>query len=106
GVHHTGKDEDAGSRGHSSLKGAMDTEICCSKGPLLTATKQKNHADGHIIGSFELTPSANGSMFLTPKARRTNHNDELVTRALANLAGEASYNDLRAAAVALGLPIG
>lgn len=27
GVHHTGKDEDKGSRGHSSLKGAIDAEL-------------------------------------------------------------------------------
>lgn len=104
-VHHTGKDTEAGARGHSSLKAAMDTEIFCGRGPVLTATKQKNHADGHIVGSFDLQ-AVGASMVLVEKARRTNPNDELVTRALAELGGHAHYAQLKSCAESLGLPGG
>lgn len=103
GIHHSGKHEDQGARGHSSLKGAMDTEILCTKGPKLTATKQKNHEDGHIIGSFKLE-SIGPSMVLAPT--KSNPNDELAVRALGMLGGEAHYVRWRRTSTGLGLPLG
>lgn len=47
-VHHTGKDESAGGRGHSSVKGALDTEIevrLSGKTVTVTSRKQKDAAD-------------------------------------------------------------
>lgn len=42
-VHHSGKDVRAGARGHSSLRGAADTEIeVASTGNIVRATKQKD----------------------------------------------------------------
>jgi RecA-family ATPase len=40
-VHHSGKDTAKGSRGHSSLLGAIDTEICVADGEM-TVTKQRD----------------------------------------------------------------
>lgn len=105
GVHHTGKALEQGARGHSSLKGALDTEILCTKGPQLTVTKQKNHPDGHILGTFGLQ-EVGTSLVLQPKDRRTNRNDELAIRALVQLGGEVSHNEWKTAAVSLGLPPG
>lgn len=105
GVHHTGKDEANGARGHSSLKGALDTEILCTKGPMLTVTKQKNHPDGHILGTFQPHPVGD-SMVLLPKTRRTNPNDELAVKALLALGGRATYGDWKDMAVRMGLPAG
>jgi hypothetical protein len=49
-VHHGGKDEARGSRGHSSLKGAADAELKAAKtddgGRVATVTKSKDDADG------------------------------------------------------------
>lgn len=48
-VHHLGKDESRGARGHSSLKGALDTEIeVIARGPvrIATVTKQRDLPDG------------------------------------------------------------
>lgn len=56
-VHHSGKDLTAGSRGHSSLKGAADTELRLegAEGRLtLRAEKQKHHPDGHVIARLAL----------------------------------------------------
>lgn len=55
-VHHMGKDEDRGARGHSSLKGAVDTEIeVIEKGGLhvATVTKQRDMVKGTQF-AFEL----------------------------------------------------
>lgn len=58
-VHHSGKDETRGQRGHSSLLGAVDTELEAAKisGPddasrigQITVTKQKDGEDGVRIG--------------------------------------------------------
>jgi hypothetical protein len=54
GIHHTGKDVARGARGHSSLLGAVDTEIEVSKG-LLTLTKARDMSDRLAIG-FTLKP--------------------------------------------------
>jgi hypothetical protein len=40
-VHHSGKDMAKGSRGHSCLLGAIDTEICVADG-MMTVTKQRD----------------------------------------------------------------
>lgn len=104
-VHHTGKDESKGSRGHTSLKGSLDTEILCTKGPQLTVTKQKNHLDGFILGSFTPTP-VDDSLILSMSNRRTNRNDELAIKALLGFDAPTAHNDWKAAAVALGLPAG
>jgi RecA-family ATPase len=105
GVHHSGKDESAGARGHSSLKGAMDTEIFCTLGPTLTATKQKNHKDGHVIGSYKLT--ANGSSIIAvPTKKRTNRNDEIILSALGGFDTPVRHSELRTASLALGMKAG
>jgi hypothetical protein len=52
-VHHLGKDESRGARGHSLLKAALDTEITAVKlGPTgtLEVTKQRDHPDGQRFG--------------------------------------------------------
>jgi len=58
-VHHSGKDEARGQRGHSSLLGAVDTELEVTKIPnttkderlgQITVTKQKDGEDGFKIG--------------------------------------------------------
>lgn len=105
GAHHTGKAMENGARGHSSLRGALDTEILCVPGPLLTVTKQKNHPDGHILGSFELL-GVNGSMVLSPKDRRTNRNDDTALRALAQYEDGARYEEWKAATISLGMAPG
>lgn len=105
GVHHSGKDEGAGARGHSSFKGAVDTEINVTRGPTMTATKMKNHADGHIIEAFELR-EIGPSMVLIPKARRETANDKLMVAALGQLGGVAQYTEWRDAAEAMGVPKG
>lgn len=57
-VHHSGKDIEKGARGHSSLKAAVDTELCVQRaeeGPAraVKVTKQKELYDGEEFG-FEL----------------------------------------------------
>lgn len=104
-VHHTGKDESKGSRGHTSLKGSLDTEILCTKGPQLTVTKQKNHPDGIILGTF--TPTlVDDSLILSMSNRRTNRNDELAIKALLGFDAPTAHNEWKNAAVSLGLPAG
>ena len=56
-VHHTGKDKTAGSRGHSSFKAAMDTELLVEKDHghvWLKAAKQRDRADGQVIETFQV----------------------------------------------------
>lgn len=58
-VHHSGKDESRGSRGHSSLKGAVDAEISIERsGDVRTMTliKAKDAEDGPVLASFRLKP--------------------------------------------------
>jgi hypothetical protein len=61
-VHHSGKDEAKGLRGHSSLLGAVDTELECQKTSseesterrgILSVTKQKDGEDGYAL-HFEM----------------------------------------------------
>jgi hypothetical protein len=52
-IHHSGKDATRGARGHSSLKGAADTEIEVTKRPdkvsVAKITKQKDGEDGQEL---------------------------------------------------------
>lgn len=104
-VHHAGKNVENGARGHSSLKGAMDTEILCTKGPILTLTKQKNHADGHMVASFEMVARLD-SMILQLKDRPTNRNNDLAIQALVQLGGDVRFGEWKATAVQLGMKAG
>lgn len=57
-VHHSGKDEGRGARGHSLLRAATDTEIEVSKTDhyhVATVTKQRDHMTGEVFG-FRLQP--------------------------------------------------
>ena len=104
GVHHSGKDESAGARGHSSFKGAMDTEINVTKGPRMIATKCKNRADGHVIEDFELV-AVGPSMVLEPKTRKETANDRLAIQALGVL-GTAGHQEWKDFAGSLGMAAG
>lgn len=75
-VHHPGKAEEAGSRGHSSLPGALDTQLEVvgfrhekKRGLILKAEKQKNHEDGHVIARMRLHP-VGPSCVLIPEGDR------------------------------------
>lgn len=59
-VHHTGKDQAAGARGHSSLLGAVDTELELKSAEnilVLSTTKQKENAEQPPM-RFTLIPAA------------------------------------------------
>lgn len=64
-VHHCGKDAAKGSRGHSSLLGAIGTELSLADG-VLTITKQRDGPDGMQFG-VELVEVELG---VTPKGKR------------------------------------
>jgi hypothetical protein len=53
-VHHSGKDESKGARGHSSLRAATDTEILIDN-RTITITKQRDGEDGQKF-AFDLEP--------------------------------------------------
>lgn len=58
-VHHSGKDTAAGARGHSSLLGAVDTELEVKKADgiiTFATTKQKDKPDGDTPTRFVLVP--------------------------------------------------
>jgi hypothetical protein len=61
-VHHTGKDATAGARGHSSLNGAVDTELEVKNGGdgiiTLTSSKQKEAPTGGLPLRLALVPAA------------------------------------------------
>jgi hypothetical protein len=64
-VHHSGKDEAKGSRGHSSLKGATDAEISVKRdGDIRTVTAEKvrDGVDGEVLMTFRLRPVDLGPM--------------------------------------------
>ncbi|MFA7604461.1 MAG: helicase RepA family protein [Novosphingobium sp.] len=64
-VHHSGKDEAKGSRGHSSLKAATDAELSVKRnGDIRTITAQKvrDGADGEVLMTFRLRPVDLGAM--------------------------------------------
>lgn len=109
-IHHTGKDTRLGARGHSSLKGAMDTEILCIKttntgrAVKLKVTKQKNHTDGHTLGTFKLKPVGD-SLVLEISATRRDRNEDVVWQALTPIQ-PATYADWRREAIAAGIALG
>jgi hypothetical protein len=53
-VHHTGKDEAKGARGHSSLLGALDTELFISTEGKIATTKQRDLTEIDCVASFGL----------------------------------------------------
>lgn len=107
-VHHSGKDEARGQRGHSSLLGAVDAElevvkVSADESPervgKLTVTKQKDGEDGYEIGykmatvplsqiDFEKTSLVVDPMPEAPQSapkerkRRTGQNELLALQAL------------------------
>lgn len=78
-VHHSGKDETKGSRGHSSLKAATDAEISVKRDGdvrTITAEKVRDGADGEVLMTFRLASVDLGAMIETdpeadPDERRT-----------------------------------
>ncbi|CUH46448.1 AAA family ATPase [Ruegeria atlantica] len=75
-VHHSGKDADRGMRGHSSLLGAVDTELKCSKaegGRRIEATKQRDGETGiefaFDVSAIEVGTSRSGKNISAPFAR-------------------------------------
>jgi len=89
-IHHSGKDITKGLRGHSSLLGAVDTELEIQRqdsvinsadtsvvgNAILTVTKQKDGADSITVGievvNVEIGESALGFEIITSLAVRTN----------------------------------
>lgn len=64
-VHHSGKDETKGSRGHSSLKAATDAEISVKRDGdvrTVTAEKVRDSADGEVLLTFRLASVDLGPM--------------------------------------------
>lgn len=53
-VHHTGKDESKGARGHSSLLGALDTEIFVRGDGTIETTKQRDLPELETVARFVL----------------------------------------------------
>lgn len=82
-LHHTGKDKTAGSRGHSSLFGALDTELELANADdgivRITTTAQKDQAKAQPL-RFALVP-AGDSLALAPYAGRNHPSDEPTGRA-------------------------
>jgi hypothetical protein len=64
-VHHLGKDESRGARGHTLFKGALDTEITATKSGTagtIEVTKQRDHPDGQRYGfAIEIVPLDDGT---------------------------------------------
>jgi RecA-family ATPase len=71
-VHHLGKDESRGARGHSLLKAALDTEITAVKSGAIgtiEVTKQRDHPEGQRFGfTIEMVELGDGksSCVVTP----------------------------------------
>lgn len=60
-VHHSGKDETKGSRGHSSLRAACDFELSIKRdgdARTITLEKSRDGEDGIAIGTYALLPAA------------------------------------------------
>ncbi|HMM76977.1 MAG TPA: AAA family ATPase [Gammaproteobacteria bacterium] len=88
-IHHSGKDAEKGARGHSSLKGGIDTEIrVTANGTRHTATitKQRDEAAGD---AFDFT--------LRPYVLGKTADGEEVTACLVEELGEATAKQSRAA---------
>jgi AAA domain len=99
-LHHLGKDESRGARGHSLLKAALDTEITVSttgRVGFMEVTKQRDYPHGEIFGfaskSVDLGDGKTSFVVVpgdVPKKRptrqRLNPKHELARRALSVLA--------------------
>lgn len=60
-IHHTGKDENRGARGHSSLLGALDTEILVKSNGQIESTKQRDLPELETVAAFVLLDRGIGS---------------------------------------------
>ncbi|MBX3704610.1 MAG: AAA family ATPase [Steroidobacteraceae bacterium] len=78
-IHHSGKDESKGSRGHSSLKAATDAEVSVRRDGdvrTVTAEKVRDGEDGEVLMTFRLGVVDLGAMIdvdpdADPAERRT-----------------------------------
>ncbi len=64
-IHHAGKDESRGSRGHSSLKAACDAELSVKRDSdtrCVTVEKCRDGADGEVLLNFTLSAVDLGAM--------------------------------------------
>lgn len=129
-IHHSGKDESKGSRGHSSLKAAADAEVSVKRdGDIRTVTAEKvrDGADGEVLMTFRLLSVDLGAMSDTdpdadPGERRTScvvepaeatapagkvrlsDTDEIALRALRELCAETDDRTEHTSIHAAGLP--
>lgn len=91
-VHHSGKNLDAGARGHTALLGAADTVLRVTSTERilqLDQEKQKHHDLGHRQ-TYRLVTIAN-SVALEPYARSAN--DDITTKALTTLEALAGIEE-------------
>jgi hypothetical protein len=93
-IHHTGKDDAKGARGHSLLKAAADTEIEISKNSVTnigtaTVAKQRDHAGGDVFGfslhQVEIGQDADGlpitsCVAIEAEASKQSGSDQRLTR--------------------------
>jgi hypothetical protein len=78
-VHHSGKNEERGGRGHSSLKAATDAEISVKRdgdNRIVTAEKVRDGEDGEVLLTFrlqqvDLGPLSDHDPDADPEERRT-----------------------------------
>lgn len=83
-VHHSGKDTSAGSRGHSSLLGAVHTELEVKNGGdgiiTLATTKQKDHADTAMPWRFVLQPAEDSVVLMPYRGQSTGDLETISTK--------------------------
>ena len=82
-IHHTGKDESAGARGSSALRGAVDTEVEARgdhENLALTVRKQRNGPDGPV-GRFHLKPVGD-SCVIAPRGHEPDDLKDAATLAM------------------------
>lgn len=84
-VHHTGKDVSAGSRGHSSLKGALDTEVELSAVDERLTVKVPKQKDGPEPKPLHLTRIPSGDSCVLVPTTRGDDDGELGAGAAATL---------------------
>lgn len=113
GVHHAGKDLAAGSRGHTSLRGALDHEFECTGSKVkgvqhvtVKVTKQKNHEDGYTLARLRLEKVANSRVLVddsdTPVGQTLTPKELEALAALAETNGRGlSFSEWKSAS---GLP--
>lgn len=87
-VHHTGKNIEAGARGHSALLAAVDSSLACKSADdiiTLETEKQKNHA-GDITMRLKLTPTGDSCAVDRYRGGPITEGDQLPRAALELLA--------------------